>query len=222
MRDGAIMAKKTGAGRGKGKGGGKQADRTRLEAVFAEITRRTDAFCNEHLDAEYADLSRMVAENLRAEKKSPLLKGTPEGWAAGIVYTVGWVNFLSDPAQKPHMKSKELFRLMGVSQATATARSMEIRKLFKLMAMDPRLCRRSLMDRNPLAWLIQLDNGIIDDARRYPRPMQEQLVEMGLIPYVHPDAAEEAGEEGDGEDGAGDDGAGEGEGDAHAGNGHPA
>jgi Domain of unknown function (DUF6398) len=213
------MAKRTRLGGGKGKGGGKEAERAKLDAVFAEITRRTDAFCKEHLDAEYADLSRMVAENLRNERKSPLLKGTPEGWAAGIVYTVGWVNFLSDPAQKPHMKSKELFRLMGVSESTGTARSMEIRKLFKLTGFDPRLCRRSLMDDNPLVWLIQLDNGIIDDARRYPRHMQEQLVEMGLIPYVHPDAADEAGEEGDAEE-ASDDGVAEGNG--HAGNGHPA
>ena len=212
------MARKRETGGG-GKSSGKETDRAKLDAVFAEITRRTDAFCGEHLDAEYADLSRMVAENLRNEKKSPLLKGTPEGWAAGIVYTVGWVNFLSDPEQKPHMKSKELFRLMGVSESTGTARSMEIRKRFKLTGFDPRLCRRSLMDDNPLVWLIQLDNGIIDDARRYPRHMQEQLVEMGLIPYVHPDAADEAGDD-DGEEGATDDGVAEGNG--HAGNGHPA
>ena len=212
------MARKgePGGGKGKRKGGDPPG---KLDELFAEITRRTDAFCNEHLDAEYAELSRMVTENLRGEKKSPLLKGTPEGWAAGIVYTVGWVNFLSDPDQKPHRKSKELFRLMGVSESTGMARSAEIKKLFKLTAFDPRLCRRSLMDKNPLVWLIQLDNGIIDDARRYPRHMQEQLVEMGLIPYVHPDAAEEASEEGDGKEAAEGDGVGDGNG--HAGNGHP-
>jgi hypothetical protein len=128
---------------------------------------------------------------------------------------VGWVNFLTDPEQKPHMKSKELCRLLGVSESTAMARSKEIRKLFEIGPMDPRLCRRALMDDNPMAWLIQLDNGMIDDARRYPRRAQQEMVDMGLIPYVHPDAKDE--EDGD----AGEEDAIDG-GDGRAGNGHPA
>ena len=206
------MAKKRDSGKGKAKGAG-EASPAKLEEVFAEVTRRTDAFCNEHLDAEYAALSRLVADSLKAEPDFPLLKYTPQGWAAGIVFTVGWVNFITDPEQKPHMKSKELCRLLGVSESTAMARSKEIRKRFEIGAMDPRLCRESLMDDNPMAWMIQLDNGMIDDARRYPRRAQQQMVDMGLIPYVHPEAKEEADvDDADGvEDGNG-----------QPGNGHPA
>src|SRR5438045_4896368 len=84
------------------------------EAVLADIVRRTSAFCAEHLNEEYAELCRMLAANLADKRPSPLLRGKPEGWAAGIIYTVGWVNFLTDPAQTPHMKSADLFRLTGV------------------------------------------------------------------------------------------------------------
>lgn len=160
----------------------------RVRAVFADIVGRTDEFCQTHLDEEYAELSRMLAENLANERPCPLLKGKPEGWAAGIVYAVGFVNFLSDPAQKPHMKPADFYRLSGVSEATVQARWAEIRRLYDLNRMDPRLCRKEMLDDNPLVWMIELDNGLIDDARRYPREVQERLVQAGVIPYVHPSA----------------------------------
>lgn len=168
-------------------GGGKRPLH-KLDDVYAEVVERTDAFCAAHLDAEYADLCRMLAENLRNERPSPLLKGTPAGWAGGIVYTVGRVNFLSDPDQRPHMKSEDLYKHIGVSEATVQARARDIRVLYDLGPMDPRLSRRSMLDDNPMVWMFELENGLIDDARRYPRAAQEQLVQLGIIPYVHPTA----------------------------------
>lgn len=34
-------------------------------------------------------------------KCSDVIRGKPEGWAAGIAYAVGRVNFLTDPTQSP-------------------------------------------------------------------------------------------------------------------------
>ena len=36
-------------------------------------------------------------------KGTPLTSGRPRSWASGIVHALGWVNFLSDPSQDPHM-----------------------------------------------------------------------------------------------------------------------
>lgn len=182
---------------GAGDGGGRKGKRkpgASVEAVFAEIVRRTDEFCRAHLTEEYAELSRMLAENLYNEPDAPLLKGTPEGWAAGVVFTVGWVNFLSDPSQKPHLKTADFCRLIGVSQATVMARSKVIRTLYDLIPMDPRLTLPSRLDDNMLVWLIELENGMIDDARRYPRSVQERLVAAGMIPHVHRDAVDDTGD----------------------------
>jgi len=52
----------------------------------------------------------------------------PRSWAAGIVYSVGWVNFLSDPSQEPHMKTADLAEAIGVSEATIMAKSKVIRE----------------------------------------------------------------------------------------------
>jgi hypothetical protein len=187
---------KSGDGGGGGRKG-KRAPAASVDEVFAEIVRRTDAFCRAHLNAEYAELSRMLAENLYNEPDAPLLKGTPEGWAAGVVFTVGWVNFLSDPSQTPHLKTADFCRLVGVSQATVMARSKVIRTLYDLIPMDPRLTLPSRLDDNMLVWLIELENGMIDDARRYPRSVQERLVAAGMIPHVHRDAVDDTGDDDD-------------------------
>lgn len=64
----------------------------------------TDAFCREFLNDEYAELCRKLAAALARKRPSPLLRGKPKTWACGIVRTIGWVNYLDDPSQKPHLK----------------------------------------------------------------------------------------------------------------------
>ena len=62
-------------------------------ARFTELVGLTDAFCDAHLNAEYKDLCRRMAVEV-CQEGSPVLKGKTEGWAAGIVYALGRVNFL--------------------------------------------------------------------------------------------------------------------------------
>jgi len=39
-------------------------------------------------------------------------------------------------------------------------------------------------DDNPMVWLIQLNNGMIVDARSMSRQIQEEAFERGMIPYI--------------------------------------
>jgi len=52
-----------------------------------------------------------------------------------------------------------------------------------MMQMDPRWSLPSKLDENPMAWLIQV-NGFMVDARYVPRPIQEEALRKGLIPYI--------------------------------------
>ena len=45
-------------------------------------------------------------------------RGKRASWACGIVYLLGWVNFLSDPNQESHVRSEEIAKWFGVSMAT--------------------------------------------------------------------------------------------------------
>lgn len=154
-----------------------------LQPVCDEITHLTDAFCRDHLDAEYLHLARALAAALARKRPSPLARGKPLLWACGIVYALGSINFLFDKTQTPHLRADELCRLFGVSASSAGTKAKQIRDTLKMSLADPRWFRPSQMDNNPLAWLIQV-NGYLIDARMAPREVQEIAYQKGLIPYV--------------------------------------
>src|SRR5215470_5993857 len=106
------------------------------DQVIAEIARLVEDFCKEHLNAEYADLCRKLTEKLARKRPSPLVSGKPQTWACGIVRTIGWVNFLDDKSQSPHMKMTAIDKAFGVGESTGQGKSMLIRKMFKIRPMD--------------------------------------------------------------------------------------
>jgi len=154
-----------------------------LQPIYREITALTDAFCAEHLNDEYAQMSRKLAAALSRKRPSPLSRGKAAIWACGIVYAIGSVNFLSDRSFEPYMRMEDLCALMGVSKSSGANKAAEIRKLFGMYQFDPTWTLPSLMDHNPMAWMITV-NGLIVDARYAPREIQEEAYRKGLIPYV--------------------------------------
>lgn len=160
---------------------------------FVDLVNLTDAFCNAHLNDEYKELCRKMAVAV-CQKGSPVLKGKPAGWAAGITYAIGRVNFLTDPSQSPHKKSEEIARGFGVSMATMQAKYRLIWEGLDLMQMDPGWSLPSRLDNNPLVWMLKV-NGIIMDIRRAPRGAQVAAYEQGLIPYIPADVVAEVEED---------------------------
>ena len=169
-----------------------------MQALYDEITAISDAFCKEHLNEEYAVLARKMAATLARKRPSPLVTGQANGWAAGILYTLGQVNFLFDKSQSPHMRADELCKRAGVSQQTASGRAQKIREMLDIFQMHPDWTLASLMDDNPLVWMLSV-NGLMVDIRDMPREAQVVAFEQGLIPYIPADGREsrtqdEAGE----------------------------
>ena len=112
------------------------ADEAKHKAID-EIAGLVDAFCREHLNDEYAELCRRLTEKLARKRPSPLLSGKPNTWAAGIVRTIGWVNFLDNRSQSPHMKLTAIDKAFGVAESTGQGKSMLIRRMFKIRPSDP-------------------------------------------------------------------------------------
>jgi hypothetical protein len=158
---------------------------------FREITALTDKFCKEHLDDEYRDLCREMAAVLCIEG-APMGSGKAASWAAGIVYSVGFVNFLtSDPSQPYYMKPDDMARALGVSPATMAAKAKVIRQGLDLNRMDPRWCVRGMLKDNPYVWLVQDRQGMIHDLRQAPREVQEEAYRRGMIPFIPGEEPEE-------------------------------
>jgi hypothetical protein len=72
-----------------------------LRPVVEEIVGITDSVCLSVLDEEYANLARRAVAKLARKRPSPLQASRHATWAAGVVYALGQVNFLSDPASQP-------------------------------------------------------------------------------------------------------------------------
>lgn len=154
-----------------------------LKARFDEITAITDRICHAHLDEAYALLCRKATAALSQQQPSPLLRGKANTWAAGITYALGQVNFLSDMATQPYLRAADLAKAFGVSQSTASTKATEVRRALDLKPFDPDYCLPSLIDRNPLIWMIQVD-GFIVDIRNMPLSVQTAAFNRGFIPYI--------------------------------------
>jgi hypothetical protein len=63
------------------------------------------------------------------------------------------------------------------------AKSKQIRDLFGMYQMDPDWTLPSMVDQNPLIWMLNV-NGFIMDVRHAPREIQEEAFRKGLIPYI--------------------------------------
>lgn len=157
-------------------------------AIAEEVMTMTDAFCREFLNNEYADMCRKLTETLARKRPSPLLKGKLDTWACGIVRTIGWVNFLDDRTQKPHMKLPLIDRAFGVAESTGQGKSKAIRTMLKIRTFDPKWTLPSLIDENPSVWILEV-NGLLMDIRNTPRELQEVAFAKGLIPYIPADRA---------------------------------
>jgi hypothetical protein len=154
-----------------------------MQEKFDTIVALTDQVCNEHLDGEYAQLARQATAALCRKRPSPLMSGRVDSWACGIVYALGFVNFLFDKSQDPHMSASELCAAFGVAKGTGSAKSKTVRDALGMSQMDPDWYRPSHMGDNITAWMIMVD-GLILDARGLPPELQEIAYQKGLIPYI--------------------------------------
>jgi hypothetical protein len=157
-----------------------------MQALYDEITSISDVFCKEHLNDEYAEMARKMAATLARKRPSPLVNGQAKSWAAGVLYTLGQVNFLFDKSQIPHMRADELCKKIGVSQQTASGRAQKIRDMLDIFQMHPDWTLPSRVDDNPMIWILKV-NGYMVDIRSMPREVQEIAFEKGLIPYIPAD-----------------------------------
>jgi len=148
-----------------------------------QVVAVTDAVCLEHLDIEYADLCRRVVGKLGRKRPSPLLRGDLRIWASGVIYAVGQLNFVFDPAQTPHATADQLSGWLGVKKTTMANKARSIRSTLKLSHADSEFMRRDLVDASPLTWLLEV-NGMLVDIRHAPARLQVMAFELGLIPYL--------------------------------------
>ncbi len=151
--------------------------------AYEAIVGLTDAFCQAHLTWEYQMLCRKLAAALARKRPSPLTRGKLEVWACAVLRVIGWVNFLDDSSNSPHMKLTAIDKSFGVAESTGQGKAKAIRDLLKIRQFDFRWMLRQRIEESPMVWMISV-NGFIVDARRLKREVQEEAFRKGLIPYI--------------------------------------
>lgn len=160
-----------------------------MQEKYNEIAPLITKYADENLSEEYKELCLKALEKLCRKRPSPLLKGRPNTWAAGIVHAIGAANFLFDRSQPIHTTAKELAEAFGCSSSTAGNKASQIRKWLKADYFSCEWTLPSQQGSNSLLWWVQI-NGVPVDARMLPRALQEECFAKGLIPYVPADKGE--------------------------------
>jgi hypothetical protein len=140
-----------------------------------------DRVCHEHLDDEYGRLARRLIARLARKRPSPLARGDTRIWAAGVVYAIGQINFLFDPAQTPHLTAKQLAEPLGVVQTTMANKAGLINRTLGIGIFEPELTRIAMLEQHPVAWMVEID-GLLIDARMLAPEIQDEARRRGLIP----------------------------------------
>jgi hypothetical protein len=154
-----------------------------MKFIYDDIVDLSDSYCSQNLNQEYAHLCRQAIAALCRKRPSPLERGSNESWACGIIYAIGWANFLFDKASKPYATGQDLADAFGISKSTASAKASKIRNWLKISYFSPQWTLPSKFDESPFAWMISLD-GLMVDARHLPRHLQEIAYKKGLIPFI--------------------------------------
>jgi len=102
------------------------------------------------------------------KRPSLLARGKAPTWACGIIHALGMVNFLFDSSQTPHLGASQIWEHFGQSSSAMQAKSKQIRDLLGMYPMDPDWSLPSMVDKNPLIWMLEV-NGLIIDVRQAPK-----------------------------------------------------
>lgn len=123
----------------------------------------------------------MLIGRLARKRPSPLVRGAPGIWAAGVIYAVGQVNFLFDPSQRPHLSADQLAERMGVVKTTMANKAALINRNLDIGIFEPGLTTPAMLEQHPLAWIVEVD-GFLVDASTLPPDLQDEARHRGLIP----------------------------------------
>jgi hypothetical protein len=153
-----------------------------MQERAAEVIAVTDEVCLNDLNAEYAKLARRLVARLARKRPSPMTRGDARIWAAGALYVLAQVNFLFDRTQSPHMTAAELATAVGVKQTTMANKAGLINRSLGIGIFEPELTRVAMLEQHPVAWIVELSNGLLVDARTLPEELQAEARRLGLIP----------------------------------------
>ena len=128
-----------------------------VSSSFKALCSVLEAVCQERLNKEYLSLAIKLATKIARKKPSLLVLGSEKIWAAGIIHSLGLVNFLFDKSQSshmalPYMALKDLGEWFNLEESVVSEKGESIRQMIKIHQIDPKWSLPSRAINNPLVW----------------------------------------------------------------------
>ncbi|ANQ51431.1 hypothetical protein MY04_4087 [Flammeovirga sp. MY04] len=160
-------------------------DKTKIKQRQAELEQMISEFCDQHLNEEYKTLSIKLLQKLGRKRDVPFSRGKLEIWSTSIIYTIGSINYLTDPSFEPYMSLNDMCEIMNLKSSTVGNKAGAIRKLLKLETFDEEFSTQKIMDNNPFNKMEELYSlfapVLVDDEyvdfQSLPEDVQEQVIE---------------------------------------------
>ncbi len=142
-----------------------------------ELLMLTHSFCNQKLDEEYDALCKKLVLKLGRKREVPFKRGKLNIWAAAVVHTIGFINFLFDKSTQPYASAAQICEFFDVKTSTVSAKSRQIRNLLNITYFDADFSTQSITDMNPFNNLVMVDDMLVPlDA--LPDDMQDMVKEI--------------------------------------------
>ncbi len=151
--------------------------------AYDAIVGLTDAFCLAHLNESTRSRAGIWPGHWPASDRHRCPAASPRSGPAGSSARSAGSTSSTSAAAQPHLKLTAIDKAFGVAESTGQGKSKAIRTMMKIRQFDPRWTLPSRMDENPRAWMIDINDFVVD-ARHLQREFQEEAMRKGLIPYI--------------------------------------
>ena len=105
------------------------------------------------------------------KRNVPFLSGRINVWAAGVIYSLGQVNFLFDKSFKPYVSADDICNYFGTSKSTTGQKAKVIRDMFKLGYWDSEFATEMMKENNPLNDIVMVNGFAV------PKDLLEEMIE---------------------------------------------
>ena len=137
---------------------------TRKQTRIDEVKHLLAEFVRQHLASapELAGYIERLWDQIGRKRNYVITGGTPEVWAAAVVYVVARLNFLFDRSSANHLSPDSICGFFGTKKGTVSARAAEIEKACRIRTGQEGLCSEEISD---ALTFVQLSNGIVISKR---------------------------------------------------------
>lgn len=111
-----------------------------------EIKGMVSAFCDLHLNVEFAGYALKLCEKLGRMRKLSITRGRTEIWAAAIIYVIARLNFLFDPESENHITPDTICEFFRTKKSTVGNKATQIEKACDLVVGAEGYCSKEISD----------------------------------------------------------------------------